>query len=237
MEFTGSKAFLNIPVAAARDKKLLKYPKSIILLGEIVSMLNVTGEFFMSNSTLAKRLDCEPRTVINYVNLLEEEGYINKKIVKDKNNGAIKGRIISAGATLVKSASLGWCSPFHEGSEQEFTGVVNQNSPKENKVIDHHKRSVNKSLSNERKRDQEVIEILINYLNEFANEWHRAPITFSPEEYKKLVNAVHNKETSSLRNLAEKTVIYSEQYPQGYLLNCIKNLPEVIKDNDNSQES
>lgn len=114
---------------------------------------------------------------------------------------------------------------------------MNQNSPKENKVIDHHKRSINKSLSNERKRDQEVIEILINYLNEFANEWHRAPITFSPEEYKKLVNAVHNKETSSLRSLAEKTVIYSEQYPQGYLLNCIKNLPEVIKDNDNSQES
>lgn len=235
MEFTGSKAFLNIPVAAARDKKLLKYPKSIILLGEIVSMLNVTGKFFMSNSTLAKRLDCEPRTVINYVNLLEEEGYINKKIVKDKNNGAIKGRIISAGATLVKSASLGWCSPFHEGSEQEFTGVVNQNSPKENKVIDHHKRSINKSLSLESKRDQEVIEILINYLNEFANEWHRAPITFSPEEYKKLVNAVHDKETSSLRSLAEKTVIYSEQYPQGYLLNCIKNLPDVIK--DNSQES
>ena len=96
-----------------------------------------------------------------------------------------------------------------------------------NKYLHKQIKNLNKSLSNERKRDQEVIEILINYLNEFANEWHRAPITFSPEEYKKLVNAVYNKETSSLRRLAEKTVIYSEQYPQGYLLNCVKNLPEV----------
>ena len=229
MEFTGSKAFLNIPVAAARDKKLLKYPKSIILLGEIVSMLNVTGEFFMSNSTLAKRLDCEPRTVINYVNLLEEEGYINKKIVKDKNNGAIKGRIISAGATLVKSASLGWCSPFHEGSEQEFTGVVNQNSPKENKVIDHHKRSINKSLSKEeRERDANVIEILINYLNHCAEEWRRPIITFSDSEINKMVRAVHGKDTRKLKEIAEKTVVYGEQYPQGYLLTCIKNLPEEV---------
>lgn len=228
MEFTGSKAFLNIPVAAARDEKLLKYPKSIILLGEIVSMLNVTGEFFMSNSTLAKRLKCEPRTIINYVNLLEEEGYINKKIVRDIENGAIKGRIISAGDTLVKSASLGWCPTFHQGSEQEFTGVVKQRSPKKNKLKDHNNRSINKSLSKEEKeRDKNLIDILINHLNNTAELWHREPITFSEKEYDKLVKAVHGKDVGLLRKAAEKTVIYSEQYPQGYLLNCIKNLPDM----------
>lgn len=228
MEFTGSKAFLNIPVAAARDEKLLKYPKSIILLGEIVSMLNVTGEFFMSNSTLAKRLKCEPRTIINYVNLLEEEGYINKKIVRDTENGAIKGRIISAGDTLVKSASLGWCPTFHQGSEQEFTGVVKQRSPKKNKLKDHNNRSINKSLSKEEKeRDKNLIEMLISSLNNYAEMWRREPITFSKEEYNKLVKAVHDKDPRLLKDIAEKTVINSEQYPQGYLLNCIKNLPDM----------
>ncbi len=227
MEFTGSKAFLNIPVAAARDKKLLKYPKSIILLGEIVSMLNVTGEFFMSNSTLAKRLNCEPRTIINYVNLLEEEGYISKKIVRDTENGAIKGRIISAGDTLVKSASLGWCPTFHQGSEQEFTGVVKQRSPKKNKLKEHHNRSLNKSLSKEEKqRDANVIKILINYLNHCAEEWRRPIITFSDSEINKMIRAVHGKDTRKLKEAAEKTVVYGEQYPQGYLLTCIKNLPK-----------
>lgn len=163
MEFTGSRAFLNIPVAAARDEKLLKYPKSIILLGEIVSMLNVTGEFFMSNSTLAKRLHCDRKTVINYINLLEKEGYINRKIVKDSQNGAIKGRIISAGATLVKSASLGWCSPFHEGSEQEFTGVVNPVTPKKNNIKEQKNRT-DKDIGQAEPDDIPYKEI-IDYLN------------------------------------------------------------------------
>lgn len=38
--FEGSKAFLNIPVGIARDKELLKKPKTILLMGEIISMLN-----------------------------------------------------------------------------------------------------------------------------------------------------------------------------------------------------
>lgn len=120
--------------------------------------------------------------------------------------------------------------PIHEKPKQAEPIQENPTltSTNQNKYLHKQIKNLNKSLSNERKRDQEVIEILINYLNKFANEWHRAPITFSPEEYKKLVNAVHNKETSSLRSLAEKTVIYSEQYPQGYLLNCIKNLPEKV---------
>jgi hypothetical protein len=52
--FKGSKAFLNIPVGIARDKELLKKPKTILLMGEIISMLNVTGEFFMSNKKISE---------------------------------------------------------------------------------------------------------------------------------------------------------------------------------------
>ncbi len=51
MEFKGSNIFLNIPINIARDPVLLdKTPKGILLMGEIVSMLNVTGKFFMSNA-------------------------------------------------------------------------------------------------------------------------------------------------------------------------------------------
>lgn len=64
MEFKGSNIFLNIPINIARDPVLLdKTPKGILLMGEIVSMLNVTGKFFMSNAEMAKRLRVSQSTV------------------------------------------------------------------------------------------------------------------------------------------------------------------------------
>ncbi|WP_407325113.1 helix-turn-helix domain-containing protein [Lactobacillus johnsonii] len=88
-------------------------------------------------------------------------------------------------------------------------------------------KKINKSLSKEeRERDVNAIEILITYLNHCAEEWRRPLITFSDAEINKMVKAVHGKDTRALKEAAEKTVIYGEQYPQGYLLTCIKNLPE-----------
>ena len=103
-EFKGAKAFLMIPPSISRDKELLKKPKSIILMGEIISMLNVTGDFHMSNKTIAEILDCTPQAVANYLNLLEKKGLIvrNKITVPAKNpksekSQRILGRTISAG--------------------------------------------------------------------------------------------------------------------------------------------
>ena len=74
-EFTGSRLFLNIPAIVAHDKVLLKKaPKAILLFGEIYSMLNVTGKFYMSNNTHAERLDCSRQSIINYINLLKKQG-------------------------------------------------------------------------------------------------------------------------------------------------------------------
>ena len=43
-----------------------------------------------------------------------------------------------------------------------------------------------------------------------------------------MIRAVHGKDTRKLKDAAEKTIIFVEQYPQGYLLSCIKNLPEKV---------
>ena len=72
MEFKGSNIFLNIPINIARDPVLLdKTPKAILLMGEIISMLNVTGKFFMSNAEMAIRLRVSQSTVKNYLDLLK----------------------------------------------------------------------------------------------------------------------------------------------------------------------
>ena len=120
-EFTGSRLFLNIPALVAHDKVLLKKaPKAILLFGEIYSMLNVTGKFYMSNNTLAERLDCSRQSVINYINLLKKQGYIETENVIDAETKAITGRMITLGG-VVKQNLLGWSNEFDGGSKTGFT--------------------------------------------------------------------------------------------------------------------
>ncbi|WP_076150370.1 helix-turn-helix domain-containing protein [Ligilactobacillus murinus] len=120
-EFTGSRLFLNIPAIVAHDKVLLKKaPKAILLFGEIYSMLNVTGKFYMSNNTLAERLDCSRQSIINYINLLKKQGYIETENVTDTETKAITGRMITLGG-VVKQNLLGWSNEFDGGSKTGFT--------------------------------------------------------------------------------------------------------------------
>ncbi|WHQ80646.1 helix-turn-helix domain-containing protein [Ligilactobacillus animalis] len=133
-EFTGSRLFLNIPAIVAHDKFLLKKaPKAILLFGEIYSMLNVTGKFYMSNNTLAKRLDCSRKSIINYINLLKKQGYIETENVIDDETNAIAGRMITLGR-VVQQNSPGWSNGIHQGSETGFTQIKHNNKSSNNNV-------------------------------------------------------------------------------------------------------
>ena len=107
VQFKSSNAFLMIPAGAAHDSNLLKKPKAILLLGEIISMLNVTQNFYASNREMARRLDCSPRTIQDYLNFLEKEKLIIRDVEKDEN-GEVKGRNIYAGERLGELFAQGW---------------------------------------------------------------------------------------------------------------------------------
>lgn len=163
-EFKGSKSFLNIPALVARDKRLLKKPKSILLLGEIYSMLNVTGKFFMSNKALADRLDCTSRAISDYLKLLEDCGYIMRKKVYSSNSKAIVGRYITAGPDLGNAISLGWGTSVPYPREHKFPTLGNGASYKKNSIKEQYKRTKEYSqaepdYSAQRKQ-------IIEYLNE-----------------------------------------------------------------------
>ncbi|WP_302499837.1 helix-turn-helix domain-containing protein [Limosilactobacillus reuteri] len=168
-EFEGSRIFLNIPVFAARDKDLLKKTKSLLLLGEIVSMLNTTGKFFMSNKTIAKRLDCTPQAVNNYLQLLEEKKLIVRTKVHDKNTNAIVGRIIKAGPALINARLLGLTTDVGEGSKQAFKGVVNERLYKDNNLKEQYKRTNINSASHSNAPSVSQLE------NEFEEVWSKYP--------------------------------------------------------------
>ena len=153
-EFKGVRAFLMIPPSISRDKELLKKPKSIILMGEIISMLNVTGEFFMSNKKIAQRLDCSKSTVNDYLSLLEDKKLIKRIIIKDKSNGSIVGRKIQAGDDLYRLIGIGWVDISDEGIPVEKDTLVRPTVHKYNSLKDQHNRAVNKSSSKSPSKDE-----------------------------------------------------------------------------------
>jgi hypothetical protein len=146
-EFKGVRAFLMIPPSISRDEDLLKKPKSILLMGEIISMLNVTGEFFMSNRKIAEHLRVSIRQVNRYLDLLEKKKLIEReKVVSDKN-GAVLGRKIHAGSALMTHMSLGWRTECHEGNDIDDMPLVSPASHKYSSINRSSNRTVNKSSS------------------------------------------------------------------------------------------
>ena len=149
-EFTGVRLFLNIPVDVAHDPRF-KSDKSILLFGEIYSMLNVTGSFFMSNKEMAKRIRAKSeRTVQNCLDELEEYGYIKRELVRDKKTGKVKGR---------EKITSPYCNRFM-GGETECTGGVKQNAPggeTECTIIEQYNKSSNNNVQKQLGEDFEKL--------------------------------------------------------------------------------
>lgn len=245
-EFKGSRMFLNIPVTISRDRDLLKRPKSIILMGEIVSMLNITGKFFMSNKEIAARLDCTSRYVNNLLSLLEEKGLISRKIIyADDDHKIVKGRNVVAGPNLVNACSRGWGSTVQEGSEAQFVSPMKHSSSKENILREHNNRSINnlspkpshsennpqpRKIKNDSERDKKLNQV-INYYQKKLNENHpetdfndlRIVTPLSKTEKSKLQAAIKPFDFQQLKQVIETASLYTATNPVGYLISCISN--------------
>ena len=164
---------------------------------------------------------------------LEKYGYLKRE--RKRSKGQVKESIW----TLSETPNLDFLKqekpdlekpkqekPKLEKPKQENRTLINTNQNKyQDKQV--RKETITKSLSKgERERDKGIVKMLLNYLDIFAEQWHSKPITFSDHEINRMIRAVHGKDTRKLKEVAEKTIVYGEQYPQGYLLTCIKNLPE-----------
>ena len=164
-EFEGSRIFLNIPAQVAHDPRF-KSDKSILLYGEIYSMTNVTGKFFMSNSKLAERLRCSRRTIINCINELESLKYIKTKIIKDGK--IIKGREIHC-MTLVKPTSLAQCNEIHYPSATDCT-LIEQDNRTTKRTKDIYSGTVDKRPEPQHIPYKEIID----YLNQKAGTKYKS---------------------------------------------------------------
>lgn len=173
--FEGSRLFLNIPASVAHDARF-KSDKSILLYGEIYSMINVTGTFFMSTNKIAERLRCSRTTVINCIHELKELGYIDTKTVKGKH-GETKGRQISL-TQGVQRTVLPPYSSLDEGGTARLTQT------------EHINRTTNKTRNRyigqvEPDRHRQQREKIIDYLNSKLGTSYRA----NASKNKRLIDA------------------------------------------------
>lgn len=175
MEFKGSNYFVMIPVEVSHNKKLLERPKAIILFGEIYTMLNATGRFYMSNNTLCERLDCKPTAMKGYLNLLEEEGYIKRSVVYDEKTKRVKGREITLGDALGRGNDHGRSDD--QGRVVQTAGVGSPERPGEGRSDDHKyiskrdQKNISEevptgSRSKKAKRDSKIYTEILDYLND-----------------------------------------------------------------------
>ena len=236
-DFKGARAFLMIPVGIARDKDLLKKPKSILLMGEILTMLNITGEFYMSNSELAKRLNVTPRSVKDYLILLENKRLIKRSnVYADPNQKIVVGRTMTAGDDLGKYISLGWGSQFPEGKEVNFPRVGKHTSPKYNKIIDQSNRTDNRSSSSKPSSSNDEIkdpfaddseadddeEIITGLIKMFSNEAHVSIPNYQYNHIKNSLLAMDQSDAIDLMYTVVNKVSQGEvQNPIGYLITSI----------------
>lgn len=175
-KYEGSRLFLNIPADVAHMPNIKD--KSILLFGEIYSMLNVTGKFYMSNKALAERLHCKPRTITDCVKQLQELGLINAKNVYQPNSKAIKGREITLNPLWQKNAR-GYSNEMLEGYSNEMLEgiaadcyVKEQNNRTKNRTV--------KEIYSQAEPDgvdPNTINQIITYLNEKTKKHYKLTTT------------------------------------------------------------
>lgn len=171
-KYEGSRLFLNIPADVAHMPNIKD--KSILLFGEIYSMLNVTGKFYMSNKALAERLHCKPRTITDCVKQLQELGLINVKNVYQPNSKAIKGREITLNPLWQKNAR-GYSNEMLEGySNNLLEGIAadcyvkeQENRTKNRTVKDIYSQAEPDGVADKTKT-------IIDYLNEKTDSHYKA---------------------------------------------------------------
>lgn len=188
-EFTGVRLFLNIPAEVAHDPRF-KSDKSILLFGEIFSMLNVTGSFFMSNKEMAKRIRAKSeKTVQNCLSELEKLGYIKREIITDKKSGKVigRGRITSPYCNRFIGGVTDYvppCNEIHPGGVTDYA------------IKEQHKRASNTNDQNSKNISQSGIKQLEEDFNKLWKLYPRKEGKKKAfEAYKRAIkNGTTNKE-------------------------------------------
>ena len=189
--------YMNIPAFVWDDKELLKKPKAILLYGHIATLANKKGYCWATNEYFAKRLKVDKRTVIDYVNILVEKGYIKRKVFHKPNSKEVEKRIISIFTTpsdvdFTRSCDADFTTPSDADFTENNTSINNTRVNNKNNIL---------SSSHSTVSHADDYKTIIDYLNQKAgtNYWSTTQKTqrlinarfnegFSVDDFKKVID-------------------------------------------------
>jgi SOS-response transcriptional repressor LexA len=108
-----------IPANVRYDKDLPANAK--LLYGEITALCNEKGYCWAGNSYFSELYKVTNRTISGWINALEQKGYIDRTIVRNKETQQVEKRIISISESKpVENNFLPYGKNLHEGIEENF---------------------------------------------------------------------------------------------------------------------
>lgn len=114
-----------IPATVRYDKNLNASAK--LLYGEITCLCNKEGYCWASNSYFADLYGVSNRSIINWINSLEENGYITKEIIYKDDTKEVENRIIRLNSVDVKKVSDPVEKNFVTPNEENVTTPLEEN--------------------------------------------------------------------------------------------------------------
>ena len=114
-----------IPASVRYDKNLNANAK--LLYGEITCLCNKEGYCWASNSYFASLYGVSSRSITNWLNSLEENGYITREVIYKDNSKEVESRIIRLNSVDVKKCSDPIEKNFTTPTEKNFTTPTEKN--------------------------------------------------------------------------------------------------------------
>jgi hypothetical protein len=163
-----------IPANVRYDNDLS--PNTKLLYSEITALSNKEGYCFASNLYFSKLYNTTVRSIINWINLLVDKGYITKEIIYKENSSEIIERRLYINGKIIKKMAKTVKNNFTGGSENNFTGGSENNFTHNNtrNIIIQDKNR--KEIKNKEKENQ-IKEIYKN-----QNQKTSIPLNYYPSE-------------------------------------------------------
>lgn len=212
-------SYYSILTANVRyDPRLKNYADCKILYSEITALSNKYGYCTASNRYFANLYGRSKKTISKWINLLKDCGYLRiQQIYKHDSREVIERRIYVLSTPIPSEKDR---YPLESGDP--IPPEVKDNITRENKERDYKKSKIkNNDITN-----KDVVDMLLDYYAIQSNKWRSTFPDISYSEKIVLGKIIANKDIKDLYEAVDKTVIGATDYPVGYLIKCIKNLPD-----------
>lgn len=158
-----------IPAQIRYDKRLI--PRAILLYGEITALCNKTGVCWATDDYFAKLYQVSKTTIQNWLNSLEQFGYIHRQVQYKEGTKHIEKRYIRILEYLPKESLIPIQENFSRGMQENLGSPIQENLRENNTSINNTR--VNNTYNIDQSTSKEADKVSLK--NRFELIWKEYP--------------------------------------------------------------